>query len=83
MPNAWIQSTVQYIRYGFRVFRRRPAVLVGGILVLALTVGATAAVQTGYSSGRSRLLALIVWCRSFVPEWPAVRHRNLFLRRSS
>src|SRR6266545_289600 len=43
MPNAWMQSTVQDIRHGFRVFRRHPAVFVSGVLVLALTVGATTA----------------------------------------
>src|SRR5918997_5058070 len=43
MPNAWIQSTVQDIRHGFRVFRRYPAVFVSGVLVLALTVGAATA----------------------------------------
>jgi predicted permease len=43
MPNAWIQSTVQDIRHGFRVFRRHSAAFVSGVLVLALTVGATTA----------------------------------------
>lgn len=43
MPNAWIHPTLQDIRHGLRVYRRHPAVFISGVLVLALTVGATTA----------------------------------------
>jgi putative ABC transport system permease protein len=41
MRGAWFPSMVQDAAYGFRVFRRRPAIFVSAVAMLGLTVGAS------------------------------------------